>query len=77
MAVVLALMIWKIEKTNTGFRRKTNKAKPPPSINKSEIDLNGLYMEKMKKISETKFLEEYKANGGNGIRTYAHNEKKC
>ena len=77
LTIFFGIMIWLIERTNKDRRRKTKKFKPPPSIDKSEIDLNGLYMEKMEKINETKFLEKYKANGGNGIRTYVHNEKKC
>jgi hypothetical protein len=53
-------MIWLIERTNKSRGRKTKKSKSPRSIDKSEIDLNGLYMEKMEKSMKQNFLKNIK-----------------
>ena len=70
IAVVLALVICKVAKENKA--RQSNKTSDPiPLIDKSEINMNGLYLEKMEIISKKKFLgEQQKAKGGNGRETY-------
>lgn len=66
---LLCLILMKIEKNNKDHQ-DTEKSNPTPSIDKSEIDLNSLYLKKMTSVGEKQFLEDSKTAGGNGKGIY-------
>ena len=66
IAIVLVLVICNVGKVND-VPRSSKTSEPTPLIDKSEIDVNGLYLNKMEIVSKKKFLgEQLKAKGGNG-----------
>ena len=70
MSAVFVLAIWKIGKGDKD-PRSTKTSGPTPIIDKSEIDINGLYLKKMEIVGKKKFLgEQQQTKGGNGRETY-------
>jgi predicted membrane protein len=70
IAVVLLLVIGKLAKAGKA-RKRSKTTEPTPLIDKSEIDLNGLYLKKMEIVGKKKFLgEQQQTKGGNGRETY-------
>lgn len=70
ISVVLVLVIGKLVKAGR-VRKRSKTSEPTPLIDKSEIDINGLYLKKMEIVGKKKFLgEQQKAKGGNGREPY-------